>query len=96
MAINHIQTQIIDRMADVAKLQLELMGEYAAIVQFWGAESVANLADEDMATLPELSHVTVAELTSAKNAFNDLLTAGGGYATNTVMTRLSKIVKQLP
>jgi len=96
MAINKIQTNIIDRMADLALQQLRLMEDYVNIVQMYGAEGVANLTDADIATLPELSHVTIAELTGAKNAMDTLVTALGGYATNTPATKLSKIMKNLP
>ena len=61
MAINKIQTNIIDRMADLALQQLRLMENYVNIVQMYGAEGVANLTDADITTLPELSHVTIAE-----------------------------------
>ena len=96
MALTKIQTNIIDRMADVALKQLQLMDDYNSIVQMYQAESVANILDADMLTLPELAHVSVAELTAAKGAMDTLVTALGGYAGGTPATKLSKIVKNLP
>ena len=96
MAINKIQTNIIDRMSDLALQQLRLMEDYTNIVQMYAAEGIAQLTVEDMQTLPELTHVTPTELTGAKNAMDSLVTALGGYAVGTAATRLSKIVKNLP
>ena len=96
MAINKIQTNIIDRMSDLALQQLRLMEDYTNIVQMYGAESIASVSDIDMQTLPELAHITAAELTAAKNAMDILVTALGGYAAGTPATKLSKIVKNLP
>lgn len=96
MALNHIQTNIIDRMSDIALLQLRLMEDYAAIVQMYGAEDIGSVTQEDLNTLAELSHVTPVELTSAKNAMDNIQTVLGGYAVGTNATKLSKIVKNLP
>ena len=96
MAINKIQTNIIDRMSDLALQQLQLMGDYTNIVQMYQAEGIASLTDDDIKTLPELAHVTVQELTLAKNAMDALVTALGGYVVNSNATKLSKIVKNLP
>lgn len=96
MAITKLQTNIIDRMSDIALQQLHLFKSYQSIVQYYSAESIATLTDADIQTLAELAHVSVVELTAAKNAMDTLLTAGGGFATGTVMTRLSKITKNLP
>ena len=96
MALTKIQTNIIDRMSDVALLQLRLMEDYTNIVQMYQSEGVANVTVEDIATLPELAHVTPQELTLAKNAMDALVTAMGGYVVNSNATKLSKIVKNLP
>jgi hypothetical protein len=96
MALTKIQTNIIDRMSDVALLQLRLMEDYVNIVQMYQTEGVANVTVEDIATLPELAHVTPQELTLAKGAMDALVTAMGGYVVNSPATKLSKIVKNLP
>ena len=96
MALTKIQTNIIDRMSDIALLQLRLMEDYTNIVQMYGAENVGSVTQEDLSTLAELAHVTPAELTAAKNAMDSLVTALGGYAVGSAATKLSKIVKTLP
>jgi len=96
MAINKIQTNIIDRMSDLALQQLRLMEDYTNIVQMYTTEGIAQLTDADMLTLPELAHVTIAELTAAKNGMDSLVTTMGGYAAGSVATRMAKIVKNLP
>lgn len=94
--LTNLQKNIIDKMSDISLLQLRLMEDYSAIVQMYAAEGIANVSVEDLAGLPELSHITPTELTAAKNAMDTLVTSLGGYATGTVATRLSKIIKNLP
>jgi predicted TIM-barrel enzyme len=72
------------------------MEDYTNIVQMYATENIATLTDADIQTLPELAHVTVAELTAAKNGMDSLVTAMGGYTTGSVATRMAKIVKNLP
>ena len=96
MALTKLQTNIIDRMSDIALTQLRLMEDYTHIVQMYGAENVGDVTQEDISTLAELAHITPAELTAAKNAMDSLVTALGGYVTGSVATKLSKIVKNLP
>ena len=96
MAVTKLQANIIDKIADVSLKVLSVLEEVPTIAQYFSAEGIANLTIEDLATLPELAHMTPVELTAAKNALNELYTAGGGYAVGTIMTRLSKVTKNLP
>jgi len=96
MAITKLQANIIDGIADTSQQLLAAMNKIATLVQYFNAEAISSLTAEDIATLGELSHVTPAELAAARNAMSELLTAGGGYATGSIMTRLSKITKNIP
>lgn len=96
MAVTKLQANIIDKVADISLKILSALEEVPTIAQYFSAEGIANLTIEDMSTLPELAHMTPAELAAARNALSELYTAGGGYATGTIMTRLSKVTKNLP
>ncbi len=96
MAVTKLQANIIDRVADVSLKILSVLEEVPTLAQYFSAEGIGNLTIEDLATLPELAHMSPAKLTAAKNALSELYTAGGGYGIGTIMTRLSKVTKNLP
>lgn len=96
MAATKLQINIIDRLSDVSFRLLGALDEIAVLVQYANAESITSLTAEDLAALPELAHIAPGELAAARNALSELLTAAGGYATGTIMTRLSKVTKNIP
>lgn len=96
MALTNLQKNIVDKMADCALQQLQLMAEYNAIVQMYGTEGLGSILDADLQALPELAHVTASELQAAKVAIDALNTSLGNYAANSNSAKLARIIKNIP
>lgn len=94
--MNTVQKNIVDKMSNVAALQLKLMGDFNSLLQMYAAENIGALTNVEMAELPELAHVSAAELQAAKGAMDTLFTALGNYAVGTPSAKLSKIIKNVP
>lgn len=96
MSITYVQQNILTEMQHIAAQQLSLRNRLAAVVAMWGAESMSQLTDADLAQLAEFAHVTAAELAAAKNGMDTIVTAIGEYAAGTPATRLLRIVGGVP
>lgn len=75
---------------------LKIKNRLAVAVAMYASEGMASLTDVDYVELSELSHVTVAEMTAAKNALAEINTALGEYVAGTAATRLMRIVNTVP
>jgi hypothetical protein len=57
---------------------------------------MASLTDADYLAMPDFAHITVVEMTAAKNALDAINTAIGEYATGTAAQKLARIVSRVP
>ena len=57
---------------------------------------MATIVESDLQSLPEFAHVTVAELTAAKNAIDAINTTIGEYTAGTNAVKLMRIVRSVP
>ncbi len=96
MAMTNVQKNIASEVQALASDLLRIKNRLAVAVAMYASEGMAQLADADYAELPEFAHVTVAEMTAAKNALNDINTALGEYAAGTAVTRLMRVVNKVP
>lgn len=92
----NVQKNIASTMQNLATEILEIKDRLAVLVQMYGTEGMATLTDQDYQALPEFAHITVAEMTGGKNAFDAINTAIGDYSAGTSATRLAKIVATVP
>jgi len=96
MAMLNVQKNVASEMQSLASELLKIKNRLAVAVAMYASENMATLADADYAALPELAHVTVAEMTAAKNALNDINTALGEYTVGTAAMRLMRVVNVVP
>ncbi len=96
MAMLNVQKNVASEMQSLASEMLKIKNRLAVAVAMYASEHMAQLTDADYTTLPELAHVTVAEMTAAKNALAEISTALGEYTTGTAATRLMRIVNAVP
>lgn len=96
MAMLNVQKNVASEMQSLASEMLKIKSRLAVAVAMYAREEMATLADADYAALPELAHVTVAEMTAAKNALNEINAALGEYTAGTAATRLVRIVNVVP
>jgi hypothetical protein len=68
----------------------------AVTIAMYASENMAALTDTDYAELAEFSHVTVAEMTAARNALNEINTAMGEFVAGSAVTRLMRILNRVP
>lgn len=96
MAMLNVQKNVASEIQALANDMLKIKNRLAVAVAMYASEGMASLTDADYAELSELAHVTVSEMTAAKNALNELNTTLGEYATGTVATRLMRVVNVVP
>ena len=96
MAMLNVQKNVASGIQSLAADMLKIKNRLAVAVAMYASESMAQLTDADYTTLPELAHVTVAEMTAAKNALAEISTALGEYTTGTAAMRLMRIVNAVP
>jgi len=96
MAMLNVQKNVASEMQAIAADILKIKNRLAVAIAMYASESMAQLTDADYTTLPELAHVTVAEMTAAKNALAEISTALGEYTTGTAAMRLMRIVNAVP
>lgn len=92
----NVQKNIASTMQNLASEILGIRDRLAVLVQMYGTENMAILTDADYEALPEFAHVTVTEMTAAKNALDAISVAIGDYAAGTNATKLAKIVNTVP
>lgn len=92
----NVQKNVASEMQALATDLLKIKNRLAVAVAMYASEGMASLTDADYADLSELAHVTVAEMTAAKNALNEINTALGEYTTGTAATRLMRVVNVVP
>ena len=88
MAMQNVQMNVAVELQDLSAEFLRLKNRLAVVIAMYAAEGMANLTDADYAALGEFQHVTVGEMTGAKNALAEINTAMGEYTTGTAVTRL--------
>lgn len=96
MAMLNVQKNVASEMQSLASEMLKIKNRLAVAVAMYASEGMASLKDADYAELPELAHVTVVEMTAAKNALNEINTALGEYTSGTSATRLMRVVNVVP
>ena len=96
MAMQNVQKNVASEMQVLATDLLRIKNRLAVAVAMYASEGMAQLTDADYAELPEFAHVTVTEMTAAKNALNDINTALGEYVAGTAVTRLMRVVNKVP
>jgi hypothetical protein len=96
MAMQNVQKNLASEMQSLAADFLRAKNRLAVVIAMYASESMATLADADYAALDEFSHVTVTEMTAAKNALGEINTAMGEYVAGTAVTRLMRIVNAVP
>lgn len=96
MAMQNVQKNLASEMQSLAYEMLRIKNRLAVAVAMYASEGMASLTDADYAELTEFAHVTVQEMTAAKNALNEVNTALGEYTTGTAATRLMRIVNAVP
>jgi len=92
----NVQKNVASEIQTLASDMLKIKTRLALAVAMYASEGMATLTDADYAELAELAHVTVAEMTAAKNALNEINTALGEYTTGTAATRLMRVVNVVP
>jgi len=96
MAMLNVQQNIASELQSLSEDFLRIKNRVAVVVAMYAAEGMANLTDADYAALPEFAHVTVGEMTGAKNAIGEIGVTMGEYVAGSAVTRLMKIVKSVP
>lgn len=96
MAMMNVQKNIASAMQELAEVILAAKNGMAIVIAMYASEDMAQLTDADYAELAELAHVTVAEMTAARNAFNEINATMGEYVAGTAVTRLMRILKAVP
>lgn len=92
----NVQKNVASEIQTLAGDMLRIKTRLAVAVAMYASENMASLTDADYAELAELAHVTVAEMTAAKNALNEINTALGEYTTGTAATKLMRVVNVVP
>ena len=92
----NVQKNVASEIQALALDILKIKNRLAVAVAMYVAESMATLSDADYAELSELAHVTVTEMTAAKNALDAINTAIGEYAVGTNATKLMRVVNEVP
>jgi hypothetical protein len=73
-----------------------LKNRVAVAVAMFPAENMGQITDADLQAYPEFAHVTVQELTAAKNALDAINTAIGEYVAGSNATKLMRVVRRVP
>lgn len=96
MAMLNVQKNVASEIQSLAADMLKIKNRLAVAVAMYASEGMGSLTDADYAELPELAHVTVGEMTAAKNALNEINTALGEYTPGTAAIRLMRVVNVVP
>ena len=96
MSMNNVQKNVASAIQDLAEELLATKNRLAIVVAMYAAEGMTSLTDGDLQELAEFAHVTVAELTAAKNALGEVNTALGEYVAGTAATRLMRVARIVP
>ncbi len=96
MALTAVQQNLVSAMQEVAEELLVIKNRLAIIGLMYVTESMSTLSDPELQALSPFAHVTVVELTAAKNALGEINTAMGEYVVGSATTRLTKIVGRVP
>jgi hypothetical protein len=96
MAMQNVQMNVATEIQDLSTDFIRLKNRLAVVIAMYAAEGMATLTDADYSALTEFAHVTVGEMTGAKNALTEINTAMGEYTTGTAVTRLMKVIKAVP
>jgi len=96
MSMLNVQKNVASEIQAIAVDILRIKNRLAVSVAMYVAESMSTLTDADYAELPELAHVTVMEMTAAKNALDAVNTAIGEYVVGTNATKLMRVVSTVP
>jgi len=96
MALTTVQQNLVSAMQASAEEILSLKGVMEAIVAMYASEGMTSITDEDLQMYAPFAHITAVELTAAKNAYDDLKTALGGYIGGEAAYKLMKIVGKVP
>jgi hypothetical protein len=96
MAMLNVQKNVASEMQSMANDILSIKNRLAVVVQMYASENMAALTDADYLALAEFAHVTVAEMTAAKNALDAINTAIGDYAAGTNAKKLTQIINRVP
>jgi hypothetical protein len=96
MPMMNVQKNVASEMQALADNFLRAKNRLAVVIAMYATENMATLTDADYQELGEFQHVTVAEMTAAKNALNEINTAMGEYVAGTAVTRLMRIVNSVP
>lgn len=94
--MQNVQKNLASEMQQLAADFLRAKNRLAVTIAMYASENMATLTDADYQELAEFAHVTVAEMTAAKNALNEINTAMGEYVAGTAVTRLMRIVNAVP
>jgi hypothetical protein len=94
--MQNVQKNLASEMQSLAFDMLRIKNRLVVAVAMYAAEGMASLTDADYAELSEFAHVTVTEMTAAKNALAEVNTALGEYTSGTAATRLMRIVNTVP
>jgi len=92
----NVQKNVASEIQSLASEILKIKNRLAVAVAMYASEGMASLTDADYAELAELAHVTVTEMTGAKNALAEINTALGEYTAGTAATRLMRVVNVVP
>jgi len=92
----NVQKNVASEIQALALDILKIKNRLAVAVAMYAAEGMATLTDADYAELSELAHVTVAEMTAAKNALDAINTSIGEYTVGTNATKLMRVVNVVP
>lgn len=96
MAMLNVQQNIAAELQELAEETIRNKNRMAVLVAMWAAENMSSLTDADWQALPSFAHVTAAEATAAKNAFDAINTAVGDYVAGTNATKLMRVVHIVP
>ena len=94
--MQNVQKNVASEIQALATDLLRIKNRLAVVTAMYGSEGMAQLTDADYADLPEFAHVTVQEMTAAKNALGEVNAALGEYVAGTAVTRLMRIVSAVP
>lgn len=96
MAMQNVQQNVAAEIQALATDMLRIKNRLAVAVAMYATEGMAALTDADYAELQAFAHVTVTEMTAAKNALSEINTALGEYVAGSAATRLMRIVNVVP
>ena len=94
--LTNVQKNIAVGMQSLAESILSIKNELAIAVAMYQAENMTALLDEDLQALPDFAHVSVQELTAARNALDAINIAMGEYVAGTNTTKLMRIINKIP